>query len=246
MKPDSVSKTSHRPNDEYSDQGVVINMIAANSGTLKFCVGHQIPVSFDASPQSQYRAIRMSDDLSQPVHPDKMRRPVSTSASVYQKAAAENVIDRMVFATVTSVRFDQQPERDSCPPEGRESGVVEGAGIPETRAVAADLPGDPGFGLESYRMFIVRSVKKSWLRRSIDVSTPTGSFEIAYNGHGFGYESVFVNGELAARKASTLWYVPAFEFDIGEYRATIKVSVSWTLTIRRFVLEIDGQEVHAE
>jgi hypothetical protein len=95
-------------------------------------------------------------------------------------------------------------------------------------------------------MFIVKSVKKAWLRRSIDVSTPTGSFEIAYNGLGIGYESVFVNKELAARKVSTLWYVPSFEFDAGEYRGKIKVVVGWTLTIRRFVLEIEGYEVYAE
>lgn len=84
------------------------------------------------------------------------------------------------------------------------------------------------------------------MKRNIDVSSPTGGFEIAYSGHGLGYESVFVNNELAARSVSKLWFVPEFEFEAGGYSARIKVAVGLTLMIKRFVLEIDGQEVYAE
>ena len=94
-------------------------------------------------------------------------------------------------------------------------------------------------------MFIVKSVQKSWLTRTINVSTPRGLYEIIYNGQGLGYEEVLVNGQTVSR-SSQFWFVPKFEFYVGKFPAEIEVDISVLLRIKSFKLEIDGENVYSE
>lgn len=95
-------------------------------------------------------------------------------------------------------------------------------------------------------MFIVTDVQKRWLYRKIEISSPVGTFELIYNGHGLGYEEILVNGEIAVRKSSFFWYVPKFEFNLGNFQAEVEVEVSYSFQIKHFNLEIDGYDVYFE
>lgn len=95
-------------------------------------------------------------------------------------------------------------------------------------------------------MYIAKLLEKRWLYRKFEVLAPHGTFEVAYNGTGIGYEEVLVNGEIAKRKQSLLWYVPEFDFTVGGAQAKISVRVwAWT-QIRVFDFEINGETVYSE
>ena len=82
--------------------------------------------------------------------------------------------------------------------------------------------------------------------RSFHVVTKDGVFEVVYNGKGTGYEEVTVNGEIACRMPSLLWYVPKFDFDIGGAHAQINVKVSPLLQISSFNLIVGEAEIYSE
>lgn len=95
-------------------------------------------------------------------------------------------------------------------------------------------------------MYIAKLLEKGWLYRRFEVLAPHGSFEVAYNGTGIGYEEVLVNGEIASRRQSFWWYVPEFDFAVGGASARISVRVwAWT-QIRSFSFEIGGETVYWE
>lgn len=66
-------------------------------------------------------------------------------------------------------------------------------------------------------------VTKRWLIRAFEISTLSGVYEVAYYGQGMGYECVLVNGAVVDKKNSIFWYVPEFQFRVGDLPAKIKV-----------------------
>jgi hypothetical protein len=95
-------------------------------------------------------------------------------------------------------------------------------------------------------VYIAKLIEKGWLYRKFEVLAPHGSFEVAYDGKGIGYEQVTVNGEIANRRQSLFWYVPEFDFLIGGAPARISVRIwAWT-QFRSFVFEINGETVYSE
>ena len=108
----------------------------------------------------------------------------------------------------------------------------------------------PNDGLTSSRLDLsavsARLVVKLWLIRGFEVSMLNGVYEVAYYGRELGYECVLVNGNVVNKKDSYLWYVPEFQFHIGDLPAKIKIRVWPWFTIRSFTLEIAGKVVYQE
>lgn len=73
---------------------------------------------------------------------------------------------------------------------------------------------------------------------------------IEYNGRGFGFETVLVDGKIASRETSLYWYVPHFDFvvpaDSGELAASIDVRISPWFTLSHIVIRIEGKDVYSE
>lgn len=95
-------------------------------------------------------------------------------------------------------------------------------------------------------MAIANLIEKKWLWRTLHVVTPEGTFEVVYDGKGFGFEEVLVNGEVACRKSSFFWYVPQFDFAIGNLASRIDVQVSPLLQISAFDLFVNDELVYTE
>ena len=95
-------------------------------------------------------------------------------------------------------------------------------------------------------MFIAELIEKRWLYRRFQVLSPNGTFDVVYNGGGIGYEEILVNWQIACRRQSYLWYVPEFEFKIGNANAKITVSIWIWLQIRSFNFEIEDESIYSE
>ena len=95
-------------------------------------------------------------------------------------------------------------------------------------------------------MALANLLEKRRLSRDLSVITPEGVFDVKYNGNGMGYEEVLVDGKTAKRTISIWWYVPRFEFNIGNQTAVVNVGVSPLLKIKRFKLQINGETVYSE
>ena len=95
-------------------------------------------------------------------------------------------------------------------------------------------------------MAIANLIEKKWLWRNFYVLTADGGFEVAYNGKGAGYEEITVNGKIACRRTSLWWYVPKFDFHIGESNVSVNVKISPLMRIKRFDLSVDGRLVYSE
>lgn len=93
---------------------------------------------------------------------------------------------------------------------------------------------------------IANLIEKKWLWRTFHVVSPEGVFEVIYNGKGIGYEEIIVNGEVACRLLSHFWYVPKFDFLIGNLESQVNVRVWAWLQIRSFDLVINGETVYLE
>ena len=88
--------------------------------------------------------------------------------------------------------------------------------------------------------------RSSWLQRSFHVVTPEQHHMLRYHGRGIGWEGVFVDDVLVARETSLAWFVPRFDFRLGECSGVIEVRVWPWLTIRSFRLSIDGVLLYEE
>src|SRR5262245_46795017 len=86
-------------------------------------------------------------------------------------------------------------------------------------------PAEPASAERRGPSFRARLVRWSWLRRVFEVRTPLGPFEVDYSGRGAGFETVFVNGEVAKRDTGWAWFVPRFDFHVGPYPAVVEVRV---------------------
>ena len=90
-----------------------------------------------------------------------------------------------------------------------------------------------------------RLIRRGWLLRGIEVSMSDGVHFVEYNGRGFGYEYVSVDG-VVIRKRSRLWFVPRFEFKIGGYPGDADVRVWPWVLLRSLVLRVGDRVVYAE
>jgi hypothetical protein len=95
-------------------------------------------------------------------------------------------------------------------------------------------------------MIFANLIEKRRLFRKINVVTPEGVFEVIYNGQGLGYEEIVVNNEIANRTNSYFWYVPEFEFRLGNLPAKVNVSVSVQMKIKQFSLTVSGEEIYTD
>ena len=93
---------------------------------------------------------------------------------------------------------------------------------------------------------VLVDVKSSWLRRVMKVATPEDFWSVEYNGRGIGYESVLVNRKTVLKQHSIFWFVPGFDFFLGERVARIDVKVSLSLAIDTFKLWVDGELIYIE
>ena len=93
---------------------------------------------------------------------------------------------------------------------------------------------------------MVKLVSKGWVRRVLRVTIEGKEWLVDYNGHGMGFEEVRVNGESVVRTVSWLWFVPSFEFDLGNAKANIEVAVWPWFVLRKFKLTVNGNVEYQE
>lgn len=88
--------------------------------------------------------------------------------------------------------------------------------------------------------------KRGWLFREWVVTTPAGDYTVSYSGGGYGYESVRVNGAVAVKTRSLIWFVPRFEFKIADLPAKVEVRVRPWLTIGAIRLHVGDEVCYSE
>ena len=88
--------------------------------------------------------------------------------------------------------------------------------------------------------------QKKWLLREWDVTTPAGEFIVRYSGRGHGYESIAVNGAVVAKIRSPIWFIPKFEFNLGDLPASVEVRVWPWLLLRAVRLRVAEQTCYSE
>jgi hypothetical protein len=92
--------------------------------------------------------------------------------------------------------------------------------------------------------------KWSWAYRRIEIRG-THSCVIEYNGRGFGYETVLVDGQVAARVSNRgLHFTTPIDFHIriGDLALAVRIEIktAFLLFLRAFRLSIDGYVVYCE
>lgn len=93
--------------------------------------------------------------------------------------------------------------------------------------------------------YSARLIEARFLRRWVDLSLPEGVFCVEWNGRSPA-DRIEVDGRLATYGISWFWFVPHFEFTIGEHRGVLDVQIGWRLNVKRFSLSIDGRLVYEE
>ena len=94
--------------------------------------------------------------------------------------------------------------------------------------------------------FNVALVGAGWLVRRFEVRTPARTYRVTYDGWGMGYESVLIDGVTVARKTDLLWFVPRFEFHVGDLPAVLHVRFWPWSAFRAVRLELDGRVAYVE
>lgn len=92
----------------------------------------------------------------------------------------------------------------------------------------------------------VRRVGGGWLRRELELSTPEKAYRVVYDGRGLGFETVYVDGELAWRGTGNAWFYPRFFFYVGDLPASLDVRVWPWLGVRAVTLRVRGEVVYRE
>ncbi|HWB14480.1 MAG TPA: hypothetical protein VG826_34965 [Pirellulales bacterium] len=92
----------------------------------------------------------------------------------------------------------------------------------------------------------VTLVERSWWRREFRVETRVRPVTVVYNGRGVGHEEVLVDGKVAVRKRSWIWFVPHFDFEVDGHSATVDVAVWPWFRISSFRFVIDGHPAYEE
>lgn len=89
-----------------------------------------------------------------------------------------------------------------------------------------------------------RLARYGWLRRTIELTLSDRLHVVEYSGIGL-YDRVSIDG-VAVRKFCWYWFVPRFEFRIGERLGIAEVRVWPWCCLRSLVLRVDEQVVYAE
>jgi hypothetical protein len=100
----------------------------------------------------------------------------------------------------------------------------------------------------------VELLKKTRVGRLLRVRVPSGDFMVEYSGYGFGFESVVVDGKIAARATSWVRMVPRFDFPVGPHAGVIKIRTRlWRDLLgpllgrlESFQFELDGQLIYQD
>lgn len=92
--------------------------------------------------------------------------------------------------------------------------------------------------------------KKRWVYRRIELNGKSNAI-IEYNSRGLGYETVFVNGEIAARvTGNQIEFATPIDFAVpsvaGTLAARIEIRTAFLLFLGAFRLLIDGCVVYTE
>ena len=90
-----------------------------------------------------------------------------------------------------------------------------------------------------------RLIRRGWLLRGFEVLLADGVHLVEYNGKGFGFEQVSVDG-VVHRIASPFWFVPRFRFKLGGYPAVVDVRVWPWLSMRSLILRVGDRVLYAE
>ena len=102
--------------------------------------------------------------------------------------------------------------------------------------------------------FSVHVLARGWLLRRLAVSGPCPCV-VEYNGRGMGFESVLVNGALAARVRGDLgrfrdwfWLQPRLEFDLPGPRGRLRgcIEVTGILRLSAFRLSVSDKVLYSE
>lgn len=92
----------------------------------------------------------------------------------------------------------------------------------------------------------VKQTKNRWLYRAFLVRSEKKEYKLEYIGRGKGFEAILVDNQIFAAEQGFWWYVPKFEFVLEGREVIVTVSVSPWLSIRSFVIEVDGFELYRE
>jgi hypothetical protein len=94
--------------------------------------------------------------------------------------------------------------------------------------------------------YIFLRVTKKILYREIELSSPLGNRSIIYNGRGFGYESIIIDGVPLKKENKSLWFINEFKFTIDGLPATLRIGVGILFGIKELSLEINGLKIYSE
>jgi hypothetical protein len=88
--------------------------------------------------------------------------------------------------------------------------------------------------------------KKTWLFREWSVVTSAGEQTVSYDGRRYGYEFVRVNGSVVIKTRSWVWFIPKFEFQIGDIPARVDVRVWPWFALRAIRLQVADEICYSE
>jgi hypothetical protein len=89
-----------------------------------------------------------------------------------------------------------------------------------------------------------RLIRRGWLLRGIEVAMSDGLHYVEYDGRGFGYEQVSVDGAMIRK--NWYWFVPRFDFKLAGYSSVVEIRVWPWLLLRSLVLRVGDRVVYAE
>ena len=90
--------------------------------------------------------------------------------------------------------------------------------------------------------------------RTLRVTAKDAAYLVEYRGDGMGSESVWVDGEMAAKVRSVSRMTPRIDFEMGAHRASVHIRTVWWrdflpplwARLEAFVLEVDGEAIYVE
>ena len=88
--------------------------------------------------------------------------------------------------------------------------------------------------------------KRGWLFREWSVTTPAGEHTVSYDGRRYGFEFVLVDGTVAVKTRSWFWFIPKFEFQMGDLPARVDVRVWPWFTLRAIRFRIAEEVCYSE
>ena len=78
------------------------------------------------------------------------------------------------------------------------------------------------------------------------MTTESGEHTVSYDGRRYGYEFVRVDGTIVVMTRSWFWFVPKFEFKIGDIPAKVDVRVWPWFALRAARLQIADEVCYSQ